>query len=560
MTNDSSDTMESNDTASQGRSTLRTTLNLAKDGVVFAKPAVSAGFGIAQACVNLGFSIPRKLVPIKSPIDMAYSITTRSLRFSNAICQSSLDASERMLSLAGAESGETYRILQDYVNSQSHVDGHDTREALLGVAALLVEVGFLDVTKNNPMVLMQGASKLAVLHQEQRQERISARNVEMNVDESSNEWSTSLYVQYATAIYGAQAALLGCCGTTLLEKELIVPHPSELSSLSRHLRFAAAAYGARSMKFMGVCDNLAYWTSDSDAIVTLCGIQQNGGILHMAQERHELYRPAHFVAIDHEHKEVIVTIRGTMSLHDVLVDLVCKSVDFESVFDHDAAVTQGKAHGGFLKSAQTLACDLHELVAETLQANPFYEIVVVGHSLGGGVATILSLLWARIPLFRTRRVRAISYASPCVLCKTLSQAPFTRRHVTSVVTGDDIVSRFGLATFREMQQKMLSLATEGENMDDEMNCGNDSDSVTTKVQETLPPQDDDKLYCAGRVWWLESKEYEPHPIVEVDPTQDLNEIGLFPDMFAIHLPTSYLDSLDKLDRHQSSSEHHSAAV
>jgi len=354
-------------------------------------------------------------------------------------------------------------------------------------------------------------------------------------------------MQYATAIYGAQVALMGGCCGVVNPDEIIIPHPSELTCLSRHLKFAAAAYGAKSCKFMGCCDSLAYWASDEDAIVALTGVTRDD-ILCLAQERHELYRPAHFVAIDHAHKEVVVAIRGTMSMHDVLVDLVCQSVVFETVHDYDTTLIEGKAHGGFLKSAQTLVNDLHELVMTTLRDNPTYQLVVVGHSLGGGVATLLALLWARIPEFRQRHVRAISYASPCVVCEKLSQAPFTRRHVTSVVTGDDIVSRFGLATFRELQQSMMALAKSNDDVNAEsMNVDLPSSLETANANE-------EKLYCAGRVWWLESKEYEPHPIVEVDPVKELYEIGLFPDMFAIHLPKSYLDSLDKLDKRHGSNE------
>jgi hypothetical protein len=51
-------------------------------------------------------------------------------------------------------------------------------------------------------------------------------------------------MQYGTAIYGAQAAMLGCCGggggggggggTNVLQDkdEIVILHPSELSSLS----------------------------------------------------------------------------------------------------------------------------------------------------------------------------------------------------------------------------------------------------------------------------------------------------------------------------------------
>ncbi len=182
---------------------------------------------------------------------------------------------------------------------------------------------------------------------------------------------------------------------------------------------------------------LCYWVCDQQK--QLCGIPPNDVVYMMAQERHELYAPAHFVALDHSNQQAIVAIQGSQSLHDVLMDLMCHSVEFQSVYDGEELFT-GKVHGGFLKSAQMLASHLHKLVTETLVAHSNYELVIVGHSLGGGVATLLALLWTRIPLFVSHHIQAISYALPCVVCKDISQAPFTGNHVTCVVMGDDVVS------------------------------------------------------------------------------------------------------------------------
>jgi hypothetical protein len=51
-------------TSTTNRNPSTTLLNLAKDGIMFAKePAMVMGFGIAQTCVNIGFFLPRKLLP-----------------------------------------------------------------------------------------------------------------------------------------------------------------------------------------------------------------------------------------------------------------------------------------------------------------------------------------------------------------------------------------------------------------------------------------------------------------------------------------------------------------
>jgi hypothetical protein len=101
--------------------------------------------------------------------------------------------------------------------------------------------------------------------------------------------------------------------------------------------------------------------------------------------------------------------------------------------------------------------------ATAIYAHSNYELVIVGHSLGEGVAILLALRCGReFPCLFSRQVlQAISYASPCVLCvcNDISQAPFPRNHVTCVVVmGNDVVSRLGLATFRELQRQLVAIA------------------------------------------------------------------------------------------------------
>jgi hypothetical protein len=85
--------------------------------------------------------------------------------------------------------------------------------------------------------------------------------------------------------YGDPAARLLKCycggsGTYVMQHnekddDIVITHPLEVSSLSRHLQFAAAAYGAKSLKkFMGVCDSLSYigLAMKVPCICQLCGI------------------------------------------------------------------------------------------------------------------------------------------------------------------------------------------------------------------------------------------------------------------------------------------------
>jgi hypothetical protein len=54
------------------------------------------------------------------------------------------------------------------------------------------------------------------------------------------------------------------------------------------------------------------------------------------------YRPSHLLLLDHERRAVVLVFRGTLGIHDVLTDLVCKQRQHGD----------GNAHGGMLEAAQ----------------------------------------------------------------------------------------------------------------------------------------------------------------------------------------------------------------
>ncbi|KAJ2704539.1 hypothetical protein FB645_003189 [Coemansia sp. IMI 203386] len=184
----------------------------------------------------------------------------------------------------------------------------------------------------------------------------------------------------------------------------------------------------------------------------------------------------HYIAVDHATRSVVLACRGTLGISDLFVDMIC---EYETVQlpGHPATrdCQEFRVHSGMWHSALMLSDTSSEVfkeVAEALRLYPEYGLVLTGHSLGGGVASLLTLLWSQ-PLFdhndpaasavnlpvtpgstvgslrqfatadkfglvSPRPIHCFSFGSPCSTNAALSY--YCRGLVTSVANTDDFVT------------------------------------------------------------------------------------------------------------------------
>ena len=99
--------------------------------------------------------------------------------------------------------------------------------------------------------------------------------------------------------------------------------------------------------------------------------------------------PVYYVVVDREKKSLVVSVRGTLSVADALIDLDAQLASLAPF-----GYPHGYTHQGILQNA--IHCrdhiDRKGVVASFLRLNPDYALVVVGHSLGAGTAAALTLI------------------------------------------------------------------------------------------------------------------------------------------------------------------------
>ena len=169
-----------------------------------------------------------------------------------------------------------------------------------------------------------------------------------------------------------------------------------------------------------------------------------------AQWQAHLHRPAWYAAIDRHARQVVVCVRGTIQLGDFLtvLDAVPQPVSL--------CGTAGHVHGGFLAAAHNLVPPVAAALRAAARECPGWPVVVCGHSLGGGVAAVVTTLLVDLrqhadaaaeqgvtlrpdeqqqveALRALGSVRCIGIGAAAAFCHELGMA--CRPHVTSVLYG-----------------------------------------------------------------------------------------------------------------------------
>uniref|UniRef100_A0A7R9YQW8 sn-1-specific diacylglycerol lipase n=1 Tax=Chlamydomonas euryale TaxID=1486919 RepID=A0A7R9YQW8_9CHLO len=193
----------------------------------------------------------------------------------------------------------------------------------------------------------------------------------------------------------------------------------------------------------------------------------------------------YYICIDRPRREVIISVRGSLSAADWMTDLLVLPVEVDANFlgcdpssmvapeDVKIETTASRrrlisAHKGMLGCAKTIAADLrrHKVLDAVLKSDQHarealkhdiykqdcsdHQLVVVGHSLGAGVAALLALhLRSVYP-----GTRCWAYAPPGGLMSPELSAAM-RDYCTSVVCGRDLVPRLSLSNMEILARQMI---------------------------------------------------------------------------------------------------------
>jgi sn1-specific diacylglycerol lipase len=166
-----------------------------------------------------------------------------------------------------------------------------------------------------------------------------------------------------------------------------------------------------------------------------------------ASFHNDVFRTPFFLAVDHSTKSIVLAIRGTMSLRDTVTDLTAEAKPLET----PGLPPEFKAHSGMILAAKHVYDKLDQLrvLQKAMAQYPEYNLIFTGHSLGAGTATILSIMMRP----RYPNIRCYAYSPPGGLL-TLEAARHCEDFTTSVILGDDIVSRLSVPSFEKFKKKL----------------------------------------------------------------------------------------------------------
>lgn len=113
------------------------------------------------------------------------------------------------------------------------------------------------------------------------------------------------------------------------------------------------------------------------------------------------YQPCHFLAVDKKRQTIVLAIRGSVEMGDLVTDISGGPLNV-NIGGVAGSVHEGKhdrkhfchemTNPGSMAAAIYVHSNTSALLKETIDRYPNWPIFVTGHSIGGGVASLVALL------------------------------------------------------------------------------------------------------------------------------------------------------------------------
>lgn len=217
--------------------------------------------------------------------------------------------------------------------------------------------------------------------------------------------------------------------------------PTDALVLGRYyVDYALATYGFMLLKVLGIMDPtynvMSEGTRGVDVATYMLRLRRDQMLVSML-DGEGINVPRHFVALDDFQKSVVVAIRGTNSISDIITDLLCGNEPFAG----------GYAHRGMKEAAESLFNSILPTLRSALAKHPAYTVAVTGHSLGAGVAILLTKV-----LLMNGFTDVKCYAvAPCPVFGPMDRVDSDWSDALECfVHGDDLVGKLCLSSARNL--------------------------------------------------------------------------------------------------------------
>lgn len=329
-----------------------------------------------------------------------------------------------------------------------------------------------------------------------------------------------------------------------------------LEDLAHYSAYAHCAYG---WKFGLLSGRLHL--GDTRMLRRKTGVQKEH--ILSASWKSKTHLPAHFLVQDVKKKKIVLCIRGTLNPKDVLTDLCCTAEEFMT---HEEEVrvamnetssasdlfrssfrTKASAHHGMLESARGVAGVTRRLISSELASKPDYDLIIVGHSLGGGVATVLGSLWRdTFP-----GVRVYAFGCPCV--GPTDAYPFGSDSITCVVGEGDPFSCLSLGHLADASLALSTLCEDESLREAILNNTNGDleeldesqlDWCVDTLEKLERKMQAEKFYPPGRVLYMKGNlfgDIDEVSLHEIKQESTFRSLRFHPRMFdlSLHIPHRY---------------------